>query len=1168
MLGRLIQGYARGGQLESATDETHTRTLLWPEVHHDGRSSSLSPPSTPFGSPNLRVSPFDDRIGLELNESKDLRLIVAQDAFGTNDRPLLLFDTHATDSKASPSEHGPISKTNTSPIASPSNRPVPGIPIIGHARNRSSTISGASASWARPNKESEPTDHLSNVLDCMFGVSSATKSGSSTKMHLLPGDRSTASDLSPRSPSSNTTSPGFTRSPLVRARTATNAVATLRQHAPPKESESEPRDAILITRMFSVSLPDALDDLRQHRSSSAGQFDAPSPGPGGEQKSIHGTQSKKPKLVEKKTPVYAIGLLFYLPRAGDVRPATSAARPSSRASYTASSTPNSYGSDSFSSWTFLNAIPEHLLSSQSSGQLTDRGIEIIVSNWDVILRSVAAIETIARAEIGDLLQEVNLAMITSAAKAPKGPSEQRTNQRNLYLRSGNALGSVPDLQHLTKHTLWRVSYALRVPRVFTGFGLDNGGHWLDEARYLVRLYGTKQQNFFLFNLLTAFLGNHTEWLERLGPDWYRKQFKALNKGKSSSNNLASRTIIICDNRSMARRFIFLLASFLPRFRGMSPLSKSESGFVSPLLSPDISSSSPVGRVLNEASIRRHAHNRSRDGQIAFPRRDIPGLSTSVSSTESVGGISKAIRGSSRSALSRPDLEPGVSRQASVFSPADGPSHLHKTNATSSTATPNMGTPVPHFSTKVDSYFPEGAIVDGEESGASADLARILRRESTSHSQPAPGNINWGSLISNVGGLWNKRHDSSSSAQDITPTPTTGSLRDRRKLAPRSVPIQGRHPSQLEMMVDEASDVHKIDSADRKIAKGEPQTQHATVNEAVPPRLTVDDKDGVVDVDINLPGFVGCTDRRSSSPPFSLRHRSLSVASDDEAGSSYSSRSRRADATSSKTTNVAGYLKRYHEDFILQGVKVYPELQEEVKQSMSREPTPTDDACPRCPEEESSGERWVNVCTTLLADLRTFSIQRITLRRLVSPDVTGDVHVAAHHTAKNGDTLTKAANSRSHKQDVFTSTQPERFAHETVMDFDTTLTDAIERVLNETEQPKQKFIAASRTHSRTVSVGTTSSVKSEPLEISGSSKARDWPRPPGVSQLDCRQAVVGALEEVVKSVNDDLAKHHRGRDVDGHITIDDKALNQEMKQDNVLREGVKKWLLNVETRSVW
>ncbi|ETI20955.1 hypothetical protein G647_07298 [Cladophialophora carrionii CBS 160.54] len=1156
MLGRLIQGYARGSQLESATDETHTRTLLWPEVHLEGRSNSASPPTTPFGSPTVRISPFDDRAGLEWNETRDLRLIVAQDAFGTNDRPLLLFDTHPVDARDSSTAQR---TGNLSQPAGQAARAGPGTPVMGQFRNRSSTISGGPASWTRTNKESETTDHLSNILDCMFGVSSAAKSGSSTKLHFLPGDRSPLSDLSPRTPTSNAPATAPSRTPLVRAKTAINAENTHTSTSSVKVPDPETRDAILVTRMFPVALPEAQDDIRHHRGSSAGQSSSPSPmsSKKGEQADSP-IQAKKPKLVEKKTPVFAMGLLFYLPRPGDVRPSTSSARPPSRASFTASSTPNSQASGSFSSWTFLNAIPEHLWTDEGSSYLTDKGMEIVVRNWDVILRSLAVIEALAHDKISGLLQEVDFALISSAAKAPKGPYEQRTNQRNIYLRTSNQLSQFTDLQRAAKHTLWRISYALRIPRVLTGLGLDNGGHWLDEARYLVRLCGTRQQNFFLFNLLTAFLGSHTEWLERLGPDRYRKQFRALHKGKAPHSSLASRTVIICDNRSTARRIIFLLASFLPR----NALAKQGSDFFSPLLTPDISSSSPANRGLHEGSLRRHAHNKSRDGPVSFPRRDISGLSTSDSSSESVSAISRAIRSHTRLPVSRSEIEPGSSRQTSVFAPVDGQGQAHKTNATSSTATSGLGTPVPHFATKTDSYFPETVIVDGDTTVAEADLARILRRDSTSHARSRPPSINWGSLVSNVSGLWSKRQDSTGLSSEISSTTATGSLSERRRLAPRSVPIQGRLPSQLEAMVDEATRLRQ-ETTDHGMAHTAGRHPSIDPSEVRPPQLTVDDKDGVIDVDLNLPGFISWNDGKS--PSSSLQHHSPSFASTDEGGSSYSSRSFGVEAAGSNPTKVAGYLKRYHEDFVLQGVKAYPELQAEVEQSMSREEALTDVCCIPLSEQQSK-ERWSHVCTTLLADFRTFTIQRLTLKRMMHrEDLTDEPAVSGADPNAEGISGSAASSRRQSRAKIMTV---ERFEHEKVMDFDTTLTDAIERVLNETEAVRQKPVATSRTHSRTASAATTTSARSMPLAISGSGKTRAWHPASTTAQSGCRQAVVGALEEVVKSVNDDLARHHRRRGADGQVTLDGNAVEQEMKQDNVLREGVKKWLLNVETRSVW
>ncbi len=1161
MLGRLIQGYSRGGQLESATDETHTRTLLWPEISPDARYGSLSPPTTPFGSPNVRASPFDDRIGLDLNQTKDLRIIIAQDAFGTHDRPLLLYDTATAELI---SDAALPTRQHASPFANDAtSRPEHSPPVTGHMRNRSSTISGSTASWARPNKESEPTDHLSNILDCMFGVTSATKSGSSTKIHVLPGDHTATSGPTARTPTSNAPNAAAVRAPLLRAKTSINAATTHRQSVAPKGSEVEGRDSILITRMFPVTLPETKDDLRQHRSSSAGQSDVASPTTHGrELPEGQANQGKKPKLVEKKTPVYAIGLLFYISRSSDNRPGTSSTRPASRASFTGASAPGSYGSDA--SWTFLNAIPEHLTSPEATGQLTDRSMDIIVQNWDVILRSLSVVERAAHVEIGDLLQEVNLAMISSAAKAPKGPAEQRTNQRNVYLRCPNLLAQTARMHPLVKHALWRMSYALRIPRVLTGFGLDNGGHWLDEARYLVRVCGNKQQNFFLFNLLTAFLGNHTEWLEWLGPDWYRKQIKSLNKARTPSSCLASRTVIICDNRSMTRRLIFLLASFLPPSVGATALAKAGAECMVPILTPDIDSSSAASKTVNGASTRRHIHSKSRESSVTFPLREVSSLSTSASSTDSLGGLRRALPSSSRSVLSRADAESGANKPLSVFTP-DGRSSMQKTNATSSTATPGTSTPVPHFSTKTDSYFPDTAVADVEETGASADLARILRRDSVSHSQAGQSSINWGSLISNVSGLWGKGSNSSSTMNQAPTSITTGSLRDRRRHAPRSVPIQTRRPTHLEKMVDEASNLRDTSTEGQSTGVILPTRPPSTIaSQTHPPRLQVDEKDGVVDVDICLPGFVGWTEGKVPSPASSLRVRSPSIASTDEGGSFLSLRSNGTESTSSSPLNVAGYLKRYHEDFILQGVKPYQELEEEVRQSMSRELTNSEELRGSLPEERD-GELWINVCTTLFADCRTFTIRRLTLQRRVNQDTFADNNVP-HSTGKSDNIPSKSGTLQYRKAPVFQDNDGERFVSETVMDFDTTLTDAIERVLYEAEQPKHMSVTPSRAHLRTVSAA--SSMRSEPLEISSSGKARHGTRTPMLFRSDCRQAVVGALEEVVKSVNNDLAKHHRSKDGNGNLKVDGKALEQDMKQDNVLREGVKKWLLNVETRSVW
>ena len=128
--------------------------------------------------------------------------------------------------------------------------------------------------------------------------------------------------------------------------------------------------------------------------------------------------------------------------------------------------------------------------------------------------------------------------------------------------------------------------------------------------------------------------------------------------------------------------------------------------------------------------------------------------------------------------------------------------------------------------------------------------------------------------------------------------------------------------------------------------GDPQSRQADTSsvslpQTIPPRLQAS-SDGVIDVDINIPGFFSKSLEAGlrSAVPF-IAQRSPSSKSID--GSSMHSSKSYADALTSRESpdpiNVAGFLKRYHPDFILQAVKPYPEITAEIKASMSLRTNP-------------------------------------------------------------------------------------------------------------------------------------------------------------------------------------------------------------------------------------
>src|ERR1700749_1302751 len=91
-------------------------------------------------------------------------------------------------------------------------------------------------------------------------------------------------------------------------------------------------------------------------------------------------------------------------------------------------------------------------------------------------------------------------------------------------------------------------------------------------------------------------------------------------------------------------------------------------------------------------------------------------------------------------------------------------------------------------------------------------------------------------------------------------------------------------------------------------------------------------------------------------------------------------------------NVGGWLDKLHPDFTLQAVRPYPDVLKDVKVAMSAEPTPP--LAEPLTESTTSVEKWLDICTTIVADTTSFSIKRIRLRRLVRY-VSGTTSQAPH-----------------------------------------------------------------------------------------------------------------------------------------------------------------------------
>ena len=295
------------------------------------------------------------------------------------------------------------------------------------------------------------------------------------------------------------------------------------------------------------------------------------------------------------------------------------------------------------------------------------------------------------------------------------------------------------------------------------------------------------------------------------------------------------------------------------------------------------------------------------------------------------------------------------------------------------------------------------------------------------------------------------------------------------------------------------------------------------------------EDGVVDVEIplfpsilSLPIF-GHSTANSSSPigsPASTGYNSL-----DRSSFSFNSFLNHCEDTTDTTLNVAGWMEdeRFHPDFCLQAVKPYTELEADIRRAMRAEPTPA--LLPGTPTD-----KWVDVCSVLLADTRTYTIKRLKLKRRMRASNLMTGTAITPTTFIPTATLHQRTPSFSSNEEEY---EEEEYEEEWVMDMDDTLATAVERTIG---------VDSETCSSRT---STTNKQQTKPRSALGKDPTIPPPTPDNTTinskslGSDCKGLILGALEEVVK-------RCATARTTGGAGFV-----------ENVLTEGVVRWLHDIE-----
>ncbi|KAI0525875.1 hypothetical protein F5B22DRAFT_257776 [Xylaria bambusicola] len=1162
---------------ESVQEEIHTRSLLFPDTqalfHREDQVFPLPALSTLH--PTSQASAYDYEADVDF-DVRDVRVIIMQDTLG-NVNPSLLFDSHPGNT---PERPAPASAGSSSQSTSQDTRRVPVSPRKGSqghitrplviqpgspqprqgAFDRRGSIQSRTYSFAETESQRayrEYREELASFSSCIFANTEVMAyKGTSTKVHVIPSDtRSTVIPSSYAADGRGSLGRSSMRSSrLAQSFTSESAHPQASAHHPGRLAD---RKKILVTRLFPVNLLN--DDLETPQGVGEDSMGFPFPYSPDESK----PKRKKPKPVFKRTPMYAVALVIPLPPnpPNSAPSATTTSKSTFRASSSFNETdafPSSLGSARRTGWSAIGPEP---FESYYSNEVEDR-MDFVTQHWDIIMRTLSHLQSVVASALYPMLKQVD-----SSAPDPYPPNVpvQAGRMSSVHSRRGsdasqvklpkqyaklvalppNALMQDAQTSEEIQNAQLRIVTGLCAIRVVTGQG--RWGPWREEARWVARWAGSKEQGFFFFNLLTGFLATHTDWLQALSPIWYRRRYYQQQKAKNEEDtSLPSRTVIVANDKMAARRLIFLLSAFLPAnqqlpaVRAQRPATSASFGAFSH------SPPSYIVPINKEESLRRKINRRQ--GQRA-PSHSRSFSIQSQATTRSMTGIPAQLAHLSM------DGQHHERRSSEFFKPAHLPIASSDLNTRkSSAATTNTVLPdeaVAHFSTAQRSL--DHVRSDNRGSMAADDLKRSLKRvDSMGHSSHGSTHSRqssrWGSVIS---GLWGtRRRDSASTSQ----TPDTLGLYDSPIGSPTKAVFAkkdelSRTDKQADVGPTEASSEQRINETDegepdtprKQVAKQlDPQTRTPDPSGAFesPVKTSINNDDGVIDVDVQFPDYLTSFETAVSSPSSSGYLSTPGIGSGLDSFEQFS----RLAIDGDTPLNVAGWLQRYHPDFTLQAIPPQKDLLDQVRESLKAEPTPA--VYLNTISDPWPAEQWVDVSSAIIADTTNFSIKRIRYRRLVKPRVATDRNTGNSLDHYSPSIATPALSPHDHPIE-------EKYEEEELVTLDEALIDAVEKVIAQTNDSSR---GTSTTSSRSVSKrrGRSNSGASEPEDLAPDMRL-DFQE---VSRAECKTVVLSALGSIVQEVVNSREKESQG-------VYPGVSYESSREKESALRGAVRAWLESVE-----
>lgn len=1205
MLGKLfnLSGGAAGAQahsqtasskqvssLESVQEDIYTRCLLFPDaqaLYQQNRNDQVFPMSSASVLSTSTTNPFDLDGDIEL-ENRDVRLIIMQDTSSSSPASLL-YDSQPLQVPQTSSPTGPSSTaTGLSQVGMQDNRRPSAahhkMGSIGHSSrplviqpgspqprqsvfDRRSSVHGRMQGRAETDSQRamrEYKQEIDTFAGCIFGNNEfLAYKGTSTKVHVVPSDL--RNDISSFGDGRGSTGRATIRSSKLSQSFSSEAMPSF---GPPVSSplpRPSDRKRVLITRLFPVSLPtdDSLtnNSPRGHFTEESSEF--PFPHANEEARA----KVKKAQLKQKRTPMYAVALIITLPQASPHTAPASASRSIFRGpgSYTEQqdSFSSSYNSSRRSGWaTVGTGFGGFDTFDPGFGMESEERIDAITRHWDVIMRTLTSLQSTVSTELFSLLKQADIASpdplpnpSTSRVGRSSSNASQKQPKTNLKFVSliPNCLADHSQIKSEVDNARSRIVSGLRATRVVTG--QNRWGIWREEARWVEKWAGGRDQGFFFFNLLTGFLSVHTDWLQALSPSKYRRQFLILQKMKGDDDlSLPSRTIIVGHDRIAARRLVFLLSAFLPANQQLPAVRTQRPGTSASFGAFSQSPPSFIIPLTKEESLRRKINRR--------------GPSRQASHSRNASTYTNPARGSVPVHLAHLSMDNRHGRRASDAASIKAgnlsvQAGTDLDNRKVSTATIVSEPGIPHFAVhKADSHGRPGS----SNSVAADDLKRSLQRGDSMGSSDTQSSSRWGSVIS---GLWTTRRRDS----EISTPPTRDSITGGDCIPSPASPRKATAPrrNSLGRMLEEArrNDVSKktddVPHTPRLSQQGSneslepsrapiPVERKPDPNSAFesPVKATINEEDGVIDVDVPFPDFITSFETAVSSPSSSgyLSNPGLS-------GLELFEQASRVAIDGDVPMNVAGWLQRFHPDFILQAIPPQSDLIDRVKASLRAEPTPFTAISP-----DGREERWVDVSSALIADSTDFSIRRIRYRRLVRPKVAAERTTPLLSSSIN----TTSSAAMTPMFSPYERYIQDEFIEEHIVTLDDTLIEAVERVTaHGNEFSKESSQNSSRSGSKrresfadALTLVATATATTSSTGDGEDSRSADTqlhvPAQLEVPRGECKTVVLSALESIARDV-----AHSKYEEDETS-----RAGRQGREKESLLREAVRTWIEGIDT----